>query len=497
MSDTDDFHGEVRVASSIVDYLSSGLYESPAACLKELINNAYDADATLVRVFVKPDADRIIIDDNGCGFTKHEFIQHFQRVSESAKRKVSDKTDDLHRKKIGLIGIGLIAANEICEEMEIFSTVRGSTELLRVTVDFREMRKPQNLRRREGDDVAKGDYRGTIEAAEPDEHYTRLFLKEVRGHAREVLVGATRARGIAGTGRSLYGLRPDSVRDRLLREDLTTWSSLDFYSQTMLKVALNVPVQYADHWLPSPEIKRATAFSGAVDALEFAVEYDGTELRKPTVLQPGDDGRVFHTFEMTGEHVAAKGYLYAKHRALRPEELNGILIRIRNAAVGEYDSSFMAFPKTIGTLFQRWISGEVWADDRLEDAMNIDRRTLRESHPAYAELQASFHRELQDFLRKVRSDLWGKPSDERRDQRESAEVARIGSLITEAMDSSRVSRRAATRIIEMWAGVERSRALRRYAASDVYTVFLDIANETLTPRDRDRLIQELTRRLVD
>jgi len=40
MPEISEFDGEIRVASRIVDYLSSGLYKSPAACLKELINNA-------------------------------------------------------------------------------------------------------------------------------------------------------------------------------------------------------------------------------------------------------------------------------------------------------------------------------------------------------------------------------------------------------------------------------------------------------------------------
>src|SRR2546425_11430036 len=86
------FSGEIKVASSIVDYLSSGLYESPAACLKELINNSYDADAKNVAVFVKPDADRIIIEDDGMGMSKDEFIRHFERISESHKRDESSKT---------------------------------------------------------------------------------------------------------------------------------------------------------------------------------------------------------------------------------------------------------------------------------------------------------------------------------------------------------------------------------------------------------------------
>src|SRR4051812_203861 len=83
---TKTFRGEIRVASRIVDYLSSGLYNSPAACLKELVNNSYDADASQVDIFVKPDADRIIIADDGVGMSREEFKQHFDRVSESHKR---------------------------------------------------------------------------------------------------------------------------------------------------------------------------------------------------------------------------------------------------------------------------------------------------------------------------------------------------------------------------------------------------------------------------
>ncbi|HEY8098091.1 MAG TPA: ATP-binding protein, partial [Methylobacter sp.] len=148
VSDPQKFHGEIKVASRIVDYLSSGLYHSPAACLKELINNSYDADAKVVRVFVKPDADRIVIEDDGCGMTRSEFEKHFQSISESHKRDDSPDTKILGRPKIGKIGIGFIAANEICEIMEIYSTKAGSLDLLHVVINFAEMRLPIEERRR-------------------------------------------------------------------------------------------------------------------------------------------------------------------------------------------------------------------------------------------------------------------------------------------------------------------------------------------------------------
>jgi hypothetical protein len=53
-------------------------------------------------------------------------------ISESHKRDDADVTM-LGRPKIGKIGIGFIAANEICDVMEIISTKAGSTELLEAT----------------------------------------------------------------------------------------------------------------------------------------------------------------------------------------------------------------------------------------------------------------------------------------------------------------------------------------------------------------------------
>src|SRR4051794_17079486 len=138
--DAEVFEGEIKVASRIVDFLSSGLYETPAACLKEIVNNSYDADATRVHVLVKPDADRIIISDDGIGFTRDEFVQHFERVSESHKRDEDDKTDT-GRPKIGRIGIGLIAANELCQKMVINSTRKGEPEQMWVSIDFEAMRE--------------------------------------------------------------------------------------------------------------------------------------------------------------------------------------------------------------------------------------------------------------------------------------------------------------------------------------------------------------------
>lgn len=305
-----DFAGEITVSSRIVDYLSSGLYESPAACLKELINNSYDADASLVEVFVKPDADRIIIADNGHGISRSDFERHFTRISESHKRDESDVTPG-GRQKIGKIGIGFIAANEICDEMEIISTKRGSRELLRVTIHFDKMREDLSDRRRERDDIAKADYTGDVAEADKDSNYTRIFLKRVRGEAREILAGAKPPRPNA-KAKSLYGLSAESVRNVLAEQSPPSWTEFDEYSRTLLRVALNVPVQYHANWLPARELRRVKDLQEQVAELGFALSYDGAELRKPVVLVPPSAaaGEVCFVkrFEYNGDSVAARGY---------------------------------------------------------------------------------------------------------------------------------------------------------------------------------------------
>jgi hypothetical protein len=245
-SDNGNFNGEIKVAARIIDRLSSGLYESPAACLKELINNSYDADAKRVDIFIKPDANQIIIADDGEGLNKQEFQRHFDRISESHKRDSSDVTKS-GRPKIGKIGIGFIAANEICDVMEIESTKKESDELLKVSINFSEMRKDPAERKISGSsDIAKADYFGTVERTNIDDHYTYITLKNIIGDAKKILEGAGTS-PLSSGDKSLYGLGSESI-ENILADGPKSWKEFDSYSENLLSIALNVPVKYFDNW---------------------------------------------------------------------------------------------------------------------------------------------------------------------------------------------------------------------------------------------------------
>jgi Histidine kinase-, DNA gyrase B-, and HSP90-like ATPase len=490
------FTGEIQVASRIIDALSSGLYETPAACLKELINNSFDADATVTKLHVRPEADQIIIEDDGAGLTRGEFERHFRRISESHKRDNSDSSPSGRRPQIGKIGIGLIAANELCETMEIYSTTAGSDELLRVQINFAEMRQDPVLRRQEDGSITKADFEGQVSTGEvtKEDHYTQIFLTNVHGEARNILVGAQQP-GNPSRGLSLYGLAPNSIQKKLEHGALKSWSDLDPYSETMLRVGLNVPVKYHDSWLPEDLQPEVSDLEREVAELGFTVYYDGPELRKPIVLRPLAVRTILRRFHHDGALVGAKGYFFVQHGVVRPNNLNGVLIRIRNAAVGEYDRTFMEFPTSVGTLFQRWISAEVWAGDGLEEAMNIDRKTLRVTHPAYVELQSAVHKALAEVIKDARSSLHDEGVAERTVEKRRTEAERIRDTVEDPR--LQLSESSRERIAQAWrlprSENSKDRALlRTFTVSQLYFTVLEAAAEVLPPKELERFVEVLT-----
>lgn len=492
----EEFEGEITVAARIIDYLSSGLYQSPAACLKELVNNSYDADATLVEMYVKPRADRIIISDNGNGMSREEFEEHFRRIAESHKRDDADETK-MGRPKIGFIGIGFIAANEICHVLEIVSTKRGSTELLEVSIDFGALREDIEDRRVDGTDIKKADYEGRVSTTDADSHYTKVFLKSVKGEAKNILAMAGPTEFSAGK-ESLYGLTHESVGEKLRGKKLDTWSDLDAYSKMRLEVGLTVPVRYDDKWMPDPLLGKVEDFTQRLEDLDFRLFIDGTEIRKPIVFNPGGKALV-ERIDYQGEHVSANGYLYAQHTSIKPEELQGLLIRIRNASVGGYDPNFMGFSPSIGPLFQSWISAELYADDRLEDAMNIDRRTLRHAHPAYAELQEVMHEKLATFInQEVRKKIYGSQTEERRKARAQKAEDALENTVSEMLDI--VAPRASEVVISEWKAATKEpqgqkQLTRKLSVVEVYEHVAKAAKGILNQEQLEKLIIRLTERL--
>lgn len=122
-----------RVLARVTD----GIYRQPGSALRELISNAYDADAT--RVTIQTDRPRfrtITIRDDGRGMDPKTLAHMIRHIGGSAKRSESgadlgvtlDGNSALSpggRRLIGRIGIGLFSVSQLTQHFQIVTKRAG------------------------------------------------------------------------------------------------------------------------------------------------------------------------------------------------------------------------------------------------------------------------------------------------------------------------------------------------------------------------------------
>lgn len=181
-----------RVLARITD----GIYRQPSSALRELISNAYDADAT--EVIVETDAPRfreIRVRDNGWGMDDEALARLIHHIGGSSKRTsigAAIGTTDEHnpslsklgRKLIGKIGIGLFSVNQLTSHFQIITKVKGADHRLFADVVLRTYSE---------DEATDGKFDSgsvkvlSVPAEDTDSHGTEIILKEVRPRARNIL----------------------------------------------------------------------------------------------------------------------------------------------------------------------------------------------------------------------------------------------------------------------------------------------------------------------
>jgi HSP90 family molecular chaperone len=107
--------GKINASARIIADISSGIYRTPANALKELVSNAWDADAPEVVINTGyPRFDLVTCSDTGLGMTTNEFRKYMRHIGGSFKRIGGDTTPS-GRPIIGKIGIGILAIAQICD----------------------------------------------------------------------------------------------------------------------------------------------------------------------------------------------------------------------------------------------------------------------------------------------------------------------------------------------------------------------------------------------
>jgi hypothetical protein len=111
---------EVTVDKRHIVSIGERLYTESVELLRELINNAYDADATEVHVEIDP--EKILINDNGSGLDAEGLKQYF--LVGSDEKVLHSRSPKFGRARIGQFGIGKFASLAAASRFEVITQHR-------------------------------------------------------------------------------------------------------------------------------------------------------------------------------------------------------------------------------------------------------------------------------------------------------------------------------------------------------------------------------------
>lgn len=107
----------VTVDKSHLVTIGERLYAESIELIRELVNNAYDADATEAKVTVTPDS--VSVADNGTGMDLDGLAQYF--VIGSQEKLMRPRSPIFKRDRIGQFGIGKFATLSACKRFIVYT----------------------------------------------------------------------------------------------------------------------------------------------------------------------------------------------------------------------------------------------------------------------------------------------------------------------------------------------------------------------------------------
>ena len=410
---------KINVSAKVIYDISSGIYRSPANALKELISNAFDADAANVVIRTnRPFYNTITYYDDGEGMSPEEFEWAMSHIGGSRKRRDGEVSFTKKRRPlIGKIGIGILAVAQICKSFTVISTNKGSNIKIQAKIDLKEFEASEVYELVLADkDITIGQYNIDKHPENKSEHYTKFILHEIREdfktdleEKREEFTDYSKyAQGTKPLFREAESKNFRDFIDWLRTKDV---KKLKDYWRLLWELALYSPIEYFEDG-PVLKEKIFTHKKRELASYGLTLDVDGFILKKPIILPVDNDietkGVDYAVYEIDSEkdgidksQLKFTGYIFNQRKQIRNTELQGILIRIKNVAIGKYDKSYLNCPISLGPI-ANFNSGEIYVEHGLEEALNIDRNSFRESNRQFKLLQVYVYELMSKIYRDTR-----------------------------------------------------------------------------------------------
>jgi hypothetical protein len=323
------FVTHLRVDKQIVPLLSKSTYSrSFASAIRELVSNAYDADALTVRISIDRSLTKIEIEDDGNGMTREEFDYYCTIAGQRRDVQYSRK---YRRRRIGQFGIGFLSVFPFCEFLQVTTSVENSEEI--VTAKIPAKRYFENGSDK---DVSQLPIEGSIlkDTAARTKHFTRLSL-----------LNPTHAI-------SQYFTRP-KTRDR---KTIKRWDPIGRFKWELQE---DLPIAYKS----TSQMARLLKYDEPIGITVFLNDEQlhrneiGKEILSHGAVRAGN---VEYQYAITTDYDA-----------IVPVEARGIKIRMNNVGVGRRTDFELKRSRGFSRL--HWLSGEVLISEGLKESLNINR----------------------------------------------------------------------------------------------------------------------------
>jgi hypothetical protein len=425
-------------AIDLVRIISEGTYTSFAQSLKEFVSNCWDADAVNVRVTIDEDAERITIHDDGIGMTVKEFQETYASIARRGKSGSSslDGRTVLGRRKVGRFGIGALAVAGVANKFIVRSTKRGKAEGFECSIDLENVRNQFNR----GRDLS--DYWKFAASIWGDEatssHFTEVIIEGLRADIKNHL------------------LRVGEIEPSAFYPSVSTLSGID---ELRWRLGIICPVPYVRGFpIPETDIDKAKdkvvlQIAGQLKKANFHLFLNETPVLRPVFLPSYEMtkklqdrqsnelylkrglGYELRPVSETVGNIQCNGYLVTQATQVYPEEMRGILIRIRGVAVGWHRSMHLSVKG--GSASMPSTSGELWVDG-LDEALQFDRESFRDDHPQFI----AFVQNLERLLN-AESNAYRLRSKQRTQKEKSAKAAKAGGGESTATPKKQPEKKAA------------------------------------------------------
>lgn len=143
----DDSQVRFSVDAGIINRLGKELVGKHETAVSELVKNAFDADATEVKLVFENAwnaGGTLTIEDNGTGMTRDQLINGFMRLSSSDKihNPISDK---YKRTRAGRKGIGRFATQRLGSKLTIITHTANSDSSIKISINWNDFETDKDL----------------------------------------------------------------------------------------------------------------------------------------------------------------------------------------------------------------------------------------------------------------------------------------------------------------------------------------------------------------